>query len=162
MNTYVGCQFYCGNKECAAFNTGFNINGSWPLGKIDDVIRVLIEERSNDENLDMQKIINSLEKRKANGVELAAVPLPNISNIEIVGKRVQLWCDNCTTVWDSDADDSEKTCARCDGELRDFNSLINDGIKCPHCTEDLKQERYYSREQEVETEEETEEENQDV
>ena len=145
MLSAVGCNFHCGNKKCSAFLTGFNINGSWPLGRIDEVIQILREEYGYDEDND---VIRYLEQRKENDVTVAAIPTQTKSKIEVVGNRHQCWCDKCSTIWDQDdiegVEKSDK-CPRCSGWLRDFNSLIEDGINCPHCKERLKEERYYSK-----------------
>jgi hypothetical protein len=140
----AGCDFICKNSECAHFNKGISLAGSWPLGDIDSVA-----------NSGRVRIDNELQKRiqsyKEYGEKYAVVSLPNKENIPVVGSRIQKWCPKCPAIWNyniinKETDKTEEFCRQCKEKLMTFDEVIEKGIICPHCKKEMKQKRWCANE----------------
>jgi len=162
----AGCEFICRNEECEHANTGFTVLGSWPIGVIDLIINTKKVQA-------LEGFRNNLLSLKSEGEEYACINYPNIDKIPIVGYRVNKWCNTCRMIHNiniilEDGDTFEEAlekfeggdrCFQCDGYLLDFEELVEDGIDCPYCKEQLVQSRWFANETEDETEDDTLEEN---
>jgi len=150
----AGCEFTCINVDCKHKGTGFVVVGPWPLGRIE----LVIEDPKVKENVEFRK---SLIKLKKEGRKYVCINYPNNTDIPIEGYRIQKWCKNCNDFWNSDAmfdkgattleeaietSDIAINCTQCQGILMDFDDILKDGIKCPHCGESLQQNRWFSKE----------------
>jgi hypothetical protein len=158
----AGCEFICVNEQCPNYNTGFAIKGVWPIGNIG----LIINSSSVKQN---PKFREMLIKIKDSGKKHACITLPNVDNVPVDGYRFNLWCESCNYIWDVDVffteeeqskwDDKKLVpeewfdnvvlsyeCTKCKGHLKSFDTVIQEGIKCPSCKQDLKQSRWFSNE----------------
>lgn len=150
----AGCEFTCMNEDCEHYKAGFVLTGSWPLGRIE----LVIEDPKVKENAAFRE---ELLQRKKDGFKYVCITYPNNAEIPCEGYRVQLWCDSCKCIWNHDVmleskdDTLEKalqrgtlptSCNKCNSELKDFQTVIDGGIPCPHCGVDLQQNRWISKE----------------
>jgi len=156
----AGCEFFCDNKECSYFRTGFTIRGAWPLGNIS----LVINSSSVRQNKNFQEHLIEL---KDSGRKHACITLPNVDAISVEGFRFNFWCEGCSCVWDKDVFFTEEeqsewedknlvpeewfdnvtfdyVCSKCKGKLKSFDTVIEDGLSCPSCKEALGQSRWFS------------------
>lgn len=144
----------CQNEKCEQYRAGFTINGIWPLGNIDDVLK--------QEMVQINKgYCEGLEKLKAEGREYSCIRFPNDEDVPYAGYRVQKWCPSCCRICSYDAmiteenpeGDAEEVvaeagitsqCPECKGFLMDFDDVVADGIDCPFCHEKMEQNRWFS------------------
>ena len=137
----AGCDFICRNEECEHIGKGIVVLGPWAIGNIG-----LIINSKKVEN--MEEFREGLIKLKDDGRKYACInyPLPDLSDIPVEGYRVQRWCDACKFIWQYDVvlDEDHKTfdeamkiadvpdkCVKCDGEVQDFEALIESGNGLP-------------------------------
>lgn len=151
----AGCEFTCKNEECKHNNTGFIILGPWPLGRIE----LVLDDPKVKEN---KEFYAELIKLKKEGRKYVCINYPNNANIPIEGYRIQKWCSFCKFIWNSDAmlkdgitsaEEAIKVanitsrCKKCNGFLMDFDDVLENSIKCPHCEKTLQQSRWFSKEE---------------
>jgi len=139
----IGCNFTCRNKECKFLDTGFTITGSWPLGKIDDVI----------ENTDDDELRDQLIKKKEAGYEYSKITYPDPYITEIATYAVEKYCPKCTRIQTFEKGNEQDICQVCGEEYLDFEQSTTDGLPCPSCGEKLEQVRWYVQVEEEESEE---------
>lgn len=145
----AGCQFICKNENCIHVGKGFNVSAPWPLDRIENVIELL-------KDADKEVLV----KLKEEGHEAACVVYPHPDNQKTIGYRIQKWCDQCKCVWSYDLifDTPEDTietmlakkpielaCKNCNNELLTFDEITERGILCPHCKEEMQQNRWMTR-----------------
>ena len=150
----AGCEFTCTNTECENYDTGFQIRGPWPLGRIGLVIE-------DSKVKDHKAFRETLLQLKKDGRKYACINYPNDDEIPVVGYRIQKWCTSCHVIWDFDAlingddhsvenaiasSDIPCNCQICRGFLMDFDDVLKNNIKCPSCNVELKQSRWFSKE----------------
>lgn len=156
----AGCEFYCDNRKCASYRTGFTIRGAWPLGNVS----LVIDSSSVRQNKEFQQ---QLIKLKEAGRKHVCLTLPNTDAIPVEGFRFTNWCDACLCVWENDVFFTEEeqsqwedknlvpdewfdnvainnACPKCKEQLKSFDSVVEDGISCPTCKDDLQQSRWFS------------------
>jgi len=154
----AGCDFTCKNEECEQYDSGLVLTSPWPMGKIELVI--------NASNVkDKEEFRDGLVELKNNGQKYACITYPNVSYIDTIAYQVQLWCKSCLCIWKYDIvltedcpdfetayakakenGDVPDTCPKCSGELEDYESVLEDGIACPFCKEDMQQNRWMAKE----------------
>jgi len=138
--TVVGFEFVCKNEKCSYFNTGFALYQDWPISYIDDVIN------SKSTPVDLKE---HLIKNKKEGRKYALITLPNKENIEIIGKRIQLFCKKDTIIWERDLvnknDIIDMYCDKCRERLITVNEAKKNGILCPNCKEKLSCSTWFSQ-----------------
>ena len=129
--TTVGFEFVCKNEKCSYFNTGFSLYKEWPITYIDRVINSKISQDLKDH----------LIKNKNEGRKYAIIALPNKENIEIIGKRIQLFCKKDFIIWERDLanknDAIDMYCDKCKERLITADEARENGILCPNCKEKL-------------------------
>jgi hypothetical protein len=150
----AGTDFICRNKDCEHHDKGFSITAPWPIGDIDKIIDAPNVAKYDD-------FRKGLLNLKADGRKYACITYPNINEIETVGYRVHKWCPSCPCLWTYDAiiedgdEDIEQTiqnadipgkCPKCDTEMMDFTTIIEDGIKCPFCKEEMEKSSWFTNE----------------
>jgi transcription initiation factor IIE alpha subunit len=132
----AGCNFICDNNDCKCYNTGFVLTGIWPLGNVDEII----EKTTNEEILDLAK------KRKEAGFERIKITYPDPDGITIVSYAIEKFCKKCKRIEvfevKNDQDTTPETCHICGEKYIDFNKATEDGLECPVCGEELKQNRW--------------------
>ena len=148
----AGCDFLCDNVECKYHKGGFVITGAWELGDIDLVINSPVVE-DNKEHQD------GMKRLKERGRKYACINYPNFSEIPTAGYRLHRFCTKCMVLWTYDAmlsednDTLEKAeaalnipeeCPKCGDKMFDFQGLLEEGVECPHCHEEMKQSRWCS------------------
>jgi len=151
----AGCEFICENKECKCHKTGFIVSGPWALGRVELVIENPVVKK-------MEDFRNDLIKRKKEGVKYVCIPYPNDINVPVDGYRIQKWCPQCKCIWNYDVmlSDTIKTvedvlekgdvpvsCLKCSSKLQSFQEVLDEGINCPHCTQPLQQNRWFTKEE---------------
>ena len=155
----AGCDFICENEDCEHCSKGTVITGPWPIAKIEKVINA----PNVKEKVEFKKEIIDLKNK---GRKFACITYPNVSDIKIEGYRIHKWCDNCPAVWMYDvlltqeADTLEKAleiaelpseCPQCKNKLLNFEELLEEGMYCPHCKQEMEQSRWMSKEYDDET-----------
>ena len=142
-----GCEFNCKNEKCSCFKTGFVMTSPWGMAKIDDVINSTEDKEHKD----------FLEKVKVSGRTLACLVYPNVKKIETEAYRVQMWSPEAKCIWEyhvsSKNPENKKTwdgqipekCPTTGCDLLSFQEVIEAGIKCPICNEDLSQNRWFAK-----------------
>jgi len=156
----AGCEFYCDNDECSSYRSGFTIRGAWPLGNIN----LIINSSPVRQNKPFQQ---KLIERKEDGRKYACITLPNTDAVPVEGYRFTLWCNACLCVWENDVfftkeeqdewEDKDLVpeswfnnvkmsyeCPKCKGQLKSFDTVVEDGINCPTCSKQLTQSRWFS------------------
>ena len=128
----AGCNFMCVNEKCDHYRAGFTINGIWPIGNIEDVIK-------QDKVYNNKTFKEGIIKLKKSGREFTCICFPNDEDVPYIGYRVQKWCQNCKCIHsydamiDEDTMDSDEvikkanvqsTCSKCNG-MRTFYSFCN-------------------------------------
>ena len=156
----AGCEFICKNESCEHFNKGFTITAPWGMGDIDAVIN----SRPVRKNSELQ---GELSRQRDEGRKYCCInyPLPE-NEIKVEGYRVQRWCSDCFCLFESylalntevDMTDEEfdeeitkqieaiEECPKCGKDLLNFNELLEEGVDCPYCKEELFQSRWCSNE----------------
>jgi len=159
----AGSDFVCENEKCKEYRKGIVILNVWPLGDISKII----ESKNVKIKEDFHKGLIGLREQ---GRTHACINYPNVDKVPVSGYRVQNWCQNCFCIWGWDimlgediADPklaAEKfpealakepipsKCPKCQDDLRDFQKIINDGITCLHCKEQMKTYTWFSNETE--------------
>jgi thiol-disulfide isomerase/thioredoxin len=151
----AGVDFTCKNEECECFNTKVTILSSWPIADIDDVIgSIKIEEYKVE-----------FEKAKQNGKKYACIKFPNEDEVKMVGWKVQSWCSKCPRIGEDEIllshpdetfeeamerYDLPEKCPVCEGDLKSFDELIEEGMLCPFCNEEMEMERWFAKEVSIE------------
>ncbi len=147
----AGCEFICPNINCLHYGSGFNMTSPWPMAKIE-----IILSNINTAIQKQNEYKEDLLRWKEEGRKHACLILPNEKRIDIEGYRVNMWDDTKRCIWTfevflEEGETLETATERSvpkistDGnELKDFNKVLADGIKCPHCGEELKQSRWFS------------------
>jgi len=127
----VGFEFVCKNEKCSYFKTGFTMYMEWPITHIDNIINSNIPQDLKDH----------LIKSKNEGRKYALITLPNKDNIEIIGKRVQLFCPKDCIIWEREIVDKNDIidvyCDKCREKLITAREARENGIVCPSCKEKL-------------------------
>ena len=140
--TVAGYEFVCTNEKCSYFNTGFSLYKEWPISHID----VVINSKTAQKNKDLQ---NHLIKCKKEGRKYALVILPNVENIPIVGKRIQLFCTEDCIIWERDLvnknDVIDIYCDKCKNKLITADEARENGILCPKCKTKLNHNIWFSK-----------------
>ncbi len=149
------CEFKCDNKECKHYQSGFTMLAPWPIGEIDRVIE------ADNVKLDKKFQEELRNIKKAEGRKYACINYPNKNDIPKLGYRVQKWCDKCLMIWNYDAmivNNEEtveetvsnahipETCIQCNGQLKTFVQVVEDGVDCPHCQKRLIPQVWFSNE----------------
>jgi len=138
--TVAGFEFVCKNEKCSYCNTGFTLYQDWPISYIDDVIN------SKSTPVDLKE---HLIKNKKEGRKYALVTLPNKENIEIIGKRIQLFCKKDTIIWEREIVDKKDIldlyCDKCKERLITADEAKENGILCPNCKEKLSCSTWFSQ-----------------
>jgi hypothetical protein len=146
----AGCEFICKNDKCENYKSGFQITSQWPMGKIELII-------NSNRVKEKKEFRNYLIKQKDNGEKYAPIQLPNNDEIPIIAYKISLWSDEAKCIYSypvivPNLEKKEETikeanlpevCEKTGCRLRDFNSVINDGILCPSCKEKLQQNRWF-------------------
>jgi len=138
--TTVGYEFVCKNEKCGYCNTGFSLYKEWPISRIDCVI----SSKSIPKDLKKRLIKNKNEGRK-----YALITLPNKENIEIIGKRIQLFCKKDCIIWEREIVDKNDIinmyCDKCKERLITADEARESGILCPNCKEKLSCSTWFSQ-----------------
>lgn len=147
----AGVDFTCKNENCECFNKSITILSTWPIAEIDDVI-VSIEDDSCK---------NDFKEMKENGAEYACIQYPNTLGVEMVGWKIQRWCQNCPRIGYDEIilnnpkesfEDAviryniEEECPVCNEKVKTFDEVIEDGILCPFCKEEMQMNRWFAKE----------------
>src|ERR1035437_4118970 len=107
----VGYEFVCKNEKCSSCNKGFTLYNEWPITYIDNIINSNIPKDLKDH----------LIKNKNDGRKYGLITLPNKENIEIIGKRIQLFCKKDCIYWEREIinknDVIDMYCDRCKDRL---------------------------------------------
>lgn len=148
----TGCDFICKNKKCEYFGHGIVLTAQWPLGDIDKIIDSISDENNKKEII----------KLKEEGRKYGCIVMPNTNNIEIIGYRINMWCDNCSCLWNYDVILDNNTfeealksanvpdnCVKCNGKLNSFTDVLNnDIISCTSCHNKLSKNTWFCNERE--------------
>ena len=159
----AGSDFVCENDKCKEHRKGIVILNIWPLGDISKVI----DAKNVQEKEEFCKGLMALRDQ---GRKHACINFPNTDKIPVSGYRVQNWCQNCFCIWGWDIMFGEdivdpkqasdrfpgalakepipSLCPKCNGELKDFKKILEDGIICLHCKEKMKTYAWFSNETE--------------
>jgi len=147
----AGNDFICKNEECEHQGKGVVLTAPWPMGEIDKVV----------DTVDSKALREGIVKLKDEGREYACITYPNVDKIDTVAYRVHKWCPNCPCLWSYDAiiqgenepleetlEKAELTekCPKCETELMDFHEVMEEGIKCPYCKDDMRRSAWFSNE----------------
>jgi len=147
----AGIDFTCENEKCKCYNKSVTILSSWPIADIDDVISTI----KNDE----YKV--EFEKAKQDGKKYACIQFPNQDELRMVGWKVQSWCQKCPRVGEDEILLNEpeeefeealkrynlpEECPICEGEIKTFDEIIEDGMLCPFCNEKMQGSRWSAKE----------------
>jgi hypothetical protein len=150
----AGCEFICQNRSCTCFNQGFNITAPWPMGHIE----LVLNAPNIKENVSFR---NGLIRLKNEGRKFACITYPNVANIEKVAYRINMWSKNISKLFQFDIEiQPDKTleeliaeseipsvCTESGGDLLTFDQVCKEGILCPHCEFQLKQDRWFTNEE---------------
>jgi len=149
-----GCEFICENEDCIHVNKGFSFTEAWPLGKIELLINAPIIKRKSE-------FRDGLIKLKDEGRKYACITYPNEAGIDTEGYRVNYWSPDANQIWQYDIMEKNKSnvaskieesldipykCPKTNGRLMDFKEVIAEGIYCPHCGDEMKQDRWFTNE----------------
>lgn len=150
----AGVDFVCKNDDCKYCNSGFVMTAPWPMGDINKII-------------DAPNVVNHKEfregllKLKTEGRKYACITYPNLDETEMESYRVHKWCQKCTCLWTYDAPVSDvnksisevleeanlpNECPTCNTELMDFNDVVEGGINCPFCKEEMSNNSWFCNE----------------
>ena len=147
----AGVDFTCKNEKCKCYNSRITILSTWPIADIDKVIETIKNEEYKVE----------FEKAKENGKKYACIQFPNEDELEMVGWKIQRWCQKCPRIGedeiflrDSDEqfEDAIKRynlpdkCPVCNGEIKTFEELMDEGINCPFCNKEMEKESWFAKE----------------
>jgi len=148
----AGCDFICKNKKCEHFDTGFVFTAPWPMGDIDEIV-------NSPEIANTKELREEILKLKDSGREFACITFPNTSEIETECYRVNLWSPGANCLWQYEVQldgnsvssaikeaDLPKECPRSGSKMINYREALNDGINCPHCKKELKQFRWFTKE----------------
>lgn len=146
----AGCDFICNNINCKYYKSGFSITSPWPLGKIELIIANINSRLPNQEEYKLK-----LQKWKEEGRKLASLILPNEAKIPIEGYRINMWDDVAKCIWSYDvitneyqsleeAILSQVPLQKNGNTLKNFNAVIENGINCLHCSNEMTQSRWFS------------------
>lgn len=143
-----GCEFTCKNKECKYTNAGFNLHSPWALVSIDEIINLL----KKDTKKNRDKSIQTLEQMKIDGRTTSILPNQFVKeNLPVLGHRIQLWSPHTKTIHNYDIESAEDLnnwkiplCPDTGKDLMTFPEIIKNGIKCPHCNVEMKQNRWFT------------------
>jgi hypothetical protein len=147
----AGCEFVCKNIKCENYNSGFIVTSPWPMGKIELVI-------NSKKVKDNKEFRDYIIKQKDNGEKHFPIQLPNTDEIPITAYKISLWSDEAKCIYnykvvinniDNLKDEIKlanlpEKCEKTGCQLRDFDSITNDGINCPECKEKLQQNRWFT------------------
>lgn len=154
----AGCDFTCKNEECEQCDSGIVITAPWPLGKIELII--------NAPNVkEKEEFREGLIKMKNDGAKFACITYPNVAYLDTFGYRVQLWCPSCPCIWNYDVMLTEEcttfeeayakakeegdipfVCPKCEEDLMEYDDVLEEGIPCPFCKDELQQNRWMAKE----------------
>jgi len=147
----AGVDFVCKNESCDCHNNVITILSSWPIADIDKVIETIKKEEYRVE----------FEKAKQNGKKFACIQFPNEDKVEMVGWKIQRWCQQCPRIGedevfisnpDEEFEDAIKqhefptTCPVCYGEIKTFEEVVEEGITCPYCHEEMDKQYWTAKE----------------
>ena len=147
----AGVDFICKNEDCECFNKSITIISAWPIAKIEEVIETIKDE-------DYKRMF---ESAKDNGQKYACIQFPNEKNINMVGWKIQSWCENCPRIGEDEVlleESNEKfesaisnnpltkNCLVCNHELKSFDDLLEGGMCCPFCNKEMVEERWFAKE----------------
>lgn len=147
----AGCEFICNNVNCLYYRSGFSIIGPWPMGKIELIISSINPTLPNQ--LDYK---SQLQKWRDEGRKYACLVLPNVTKVPIAAYRVNMWDETNKCIWSYDVELNENetleeaikrvvpTATDEGNTLIPFAEVLEKGINCPHCQEELQQSRWFS------------------
>ena len=140
-----GCDFICENEECEHAAKGIVVIGPWPLGEIE----YILEHANIKHNKDYQNQLNELLKEDR---KYSCIPMPNNTDIAVIGYRLQKWCQNCPCLWTYDLllEDPNETleetiamgveqglvkekCPKCENHLIEHKKGKVRRFWCPYC-----------------------------
>ena len=154
----AGCDFICKNEKCEHKEKGFTLTAPWPMGKIE----LVINAPNVKEN---KKFRKGLVKLKNDGKKYACITYPNTASIDIIAYQVNLWCKSCPCLWKYDVILSEgydtfegaykkaildkdipEKCPTCNEKLFIYDEVLEEGVSCPSCKKDMRQDRWMAKE----------------
>lgn len=152
----AGCDFVCENEKCEFYKLKIQINGVWPITKIDKVIDSgKIKGTPYEENL---------RELKKEGKEYACVVFPNKDIFFYDGAKMEHFCIKClkrivgfiifphsvtpktfNKVFMREVKKSgfKNKCDNCGSKTFDLQKMIKKGIICPKCKVKTKQHRWF-------------------
>lgn len=149
-----GCDFICQNEKCEHYKKGIVMLAPWPLGDIDKIMTLPHVVKNKD-------FLKELQGVKDSGQKYSCINYPNTKNIQTVGYRVHLWCQQCPcllsydvmlsdkiTSADSALNEAPIKCPQCTSRLKPLIDLLgtDDGIYCPHCKQKMEKNTWFSNE----------------
>lgn len=144
----AGCEFICNNENCNCYKSGFTMTGPWPMAKIEIIIANM-----NPRNEVQEQVRKNLIKMKDEGRKYGLINFPNENKLTTNAYRVSLWSEDAKCIWNYDIPSEEyenwiqpQECPKTGGKLIPFKDVVENGIKCPSCGEELKQSRWATKE----------------
>jgi hypothetical protein len=163
----AGCDFTCDNEKCLHYKKGIVVNGPWPLGDINKIISA----KNVKLNKEFQK---GLIELRNSGRKYSCIIYPNVNKIDVVGYRINLWCQDCKYLgqydimiepYGQDTKTSEEiedivkkmideskindnVCPTCKKKMKTFSQLMeqDSGIDCPYCKVKMTKNSFFSNE----------------
>lgn len=123
----------------------------WPMGRIDQIVANIKPFLPNQTEYREQ-----LQKWRSEGRKTACLILPNVSEVEVCGYRINMWDDQKKCVWNyevelKEGETLEEVIAREvpqtteDGvTLKSFSEVLTEKLPCPHCGVEMEQSRWFS------------------
>ena len=171
----AGCDYVCENEACSCHSTGFTLTSIWPLGDIErvmvarnvsrvpELVKGLEEEKAHDHflacinfpNVDSIPYIGyrvSKWCKKCTCLWKFDVMIPEERLLEqgnpIDKASLKAFDEQKEKEVKKATEDGaiENECPTCKERLTTFEELLEDGLPCPHCHEELSQQRWYSNE----------------
>ena len=152
----AGCDFVCENEKCEYCKMKIQINGPWPIAKINTVI--------NSQKIKGTSHEEELKKRQSEGIKYACVAFPHMDKFNYNGVKLEKFCPKCLKkfseyvvffapvspkkldrVFRKRVRESKfiKMCPDCGTRLLDLQRAMKEGIICPKCKVETKQNRWF-------------------
>lgn len=145
----IGCEFICKNDKCNYHNTGFVITAPWPMAKIE----LILMSTQVSENKQFKNELKNLIK---DGKSLACISFPNIDKIKTEAYRVQMWSPKAKCIWEYNVAELPNKNTKSNGEIPEtcpstgcklltFHEVMEEGIQCPSCGENLQRNSWFTK-----------------
>lgn len=153
----TGLTGICRNPECIGFNKELWMNPEWPIGDIESVMVSPVALANAD-------LLAYLKRRQAAGVKYALIQMPNTGGVVRRGWRIQLYCQECRSLWDREVlnplqpDGStpdalgyrlDRYCEKCGEEMKTTREYLaeSQALPCPNCGKDLEKRKWFVQDQ---------------